>query len=132
MASTHYKRRWQWLAALIWAIVLLVASTLPKGNLPKLNFWSDIVSPDKAAHALFYGVFAVLLFLLLRPMTKRAMLWAFALATGYGAGMEFLQAWMGKGRAFELADMLANGLGALLAVVLLHYFYVSKKIKRES
>ncbi|MEM8583621.1 MAG: VanZ family protein [Bacteroidota bacterium] len=126
MASKQYKRRWQWLAALGWALILLIASTLPKGNLPKMTFWTDLVSPDKAAHALFYGVFAVLLSWLLRPMVKRADWWAFLLATAYGASMEVLQAWMAKGRAFELADMLANGLGALLAIVLLRYLNVSK------
>jgi len=126
LASNHHQRRWQWLAALGWALILLIASTLPKGNLPKLPFWTDLASPDKAAHALFYGVFAVLLSWLLRPMTKWAYLWAFVLATVYGASMEVLQAWMGQGRAFELADMLANGLGALLAIVLLRYLNVSK------
>lgn len=107
---------------LAWALVLLYVSTVPSGKLPSIPLWAQLASPDKWVHALVYGVFAVLLFLLLHRRSIYAVWWAIGLSGFYGTLMEFLQAFMARGRSFEVADMLANWLGALLAVLLVRYF----------
>ena len=111
---------------LVWALILLYVSTVPSGKLPTIPLWAQLASPDKWAHALVYGVFAVLLFLLLHRRSIYAAWWAIGLSGLYGTLMEFLQAFMARGRSFEVADMLANWLGALLAVLLVRYFTKSK------
>lgn len=119
MASTkhHTLRNWQWSAAGVWALILLVLSTISAGNLPKIQSWSDVIGTDKLAHALVYAVFAVLLYLPLRGKRISAGWTATLLSALFGASMEFLQATLNTGRAFELADMLANSVGAIIGTL---------------
>lgn len=128
MASNkHRTPRLQWLAPLIWAIVLLILSTLPTSRLPKIRNWTDWVGVDKLAHLLVYAVFAVLLYLPLRGKRINTGLWSVVIAALYGVGMEFLQATLSTGRGYDPADMLANLIGALLGWLLIRWLLSLRK-----
>lgn len=127
-ASSLLNTRWkQWLLVVCWAAFLVVVSLLPSGQLPKIDFWQQLITPDKLAHALVYGVFAVLLYLPLRSWQMYGGLAAVLLASTFGAAMEGLQSIANTGRSYDLADMLANLVGAILGYILIRYFASAKQ-----
>lgn len=117
--------------AAIWLTVVTFLSTSGGVQLPKFNLFSA----DKIGHA---GAYAVLVWLLLWGIWKSknrealsAEKWlVFALATGYGAFMEWVQGTFFPGRFFEFDDMLANAAGAFLAMMLAVPLY--KIVNRKS
>jgi VanZ family protein len=107
----------RWLPAIVFALLLLVTSLVPlpqngAGTVPALLS----VSLDKWAHAAGYGAFTVLLASGRRAQRARSVAALVALAVAYGAGIEGLQA-LTASRSASGADMLANGVGAVLAGV---------------
>ncbi|MEM9991011.1 MAG: VanZ family protein [Bacteroidota bacterium] len=105
------------LLALTWAAFILILSTVGVGvNLP--NTWADIIGWDKVAHAFVYCILTVLLFYGWRgkkPDIK--IIWmAFGIATSYGILMEIVQYSFFPNRYFEVLDIIANIVGAMLGV----------------
>jgi VanZ family protein len=59
-------------------------------------------------------------------------LWiSIGIGAGTGALLEFGQYFMALGRSFELADMLANALGASVGAWAGFFLYTRKKVKRN-
>ena len=82
----------------------------------------DLFSSDKIGHAGAYAVLAWLMFRGFRAAHGRAATWKeamaiFCLTTGYGILMEVVQGTFFPYRFFEVDDMLANGIGALVATI---------------
>lgn len=102
-------RHWQWLAALS-IIVVWVASLLPLLGIGKLG----IAQSDKILHFVAYLVIA---FLLARgwPLRPAWKTWLIALACGGLA--ELGQHLLTQVRQAELLDMVANGAGAFVGVL---------------
>lgn len=78
---------------------------------------------DKLQHFVFYGGLAALTLRAtsggtLAGVTVTTALLAWAITTAYGASDEFHQSFV-PGRSAELADLVADGLGAAAAVVVL-------------
>lgn len=104
---------------LLWAAVILVLSTMPGQQLPKIDW---LMTPDKFGHAAVYGIFTVGLFFSLVPYAKHARQnrWlAFTIASVYGIGMEVIQYAFFPGRYFEIWDIVANIIGAFAAIIFL-------------
>ena len=86
---------------------------------------------DKIGH---FGMYAVWTFLFFRAlssgvrMTLRKAFWM-TLITGIVAGvaLEYGQYFMAQGRSFELADMAANALGALIGSELGYFYFLRKR-----
>lgn len=116
MASPLKSRRRQWPAVLLWALILAVLSLVPSSRLPKINSWSELIAADKFAHALVYAIFAVLLYQVLENSRNAPKIVTVVTAALYGVLMEFLQHFSSTGRAYELADMAANTIGALMGM----------------
>ncbi|MGB3545486.1 MAG: VanZ family protein [Saprospiraceae bacterium] len=114
MASLLLKTyRQQWLPALAWAVLLLLLSGWPSDRLPKIDWRNDLFGVDKAAHFVFYALFAILLSFPLRKSGVKYPGWmAFSIALIYGMLMEMMQYAFFPGRQLDVGDMLANGLGA--------------------
>lgn len=114
MPLTKYKLRRETL----WPFFLAGSITLCSGfpaTVPEMG-WLEV---DKLGHFAAYGALATAILrhpaFLRRPVLGA---WgAFLLASGYGLGDEFRQAWGGV-RMFEWADWTADTVGAAVAVML--------------
>ncbi|MCC5962797.1 MAG: VanZ family protein [Rhodobacteraceae bacterium] len=92
------------------AIIVLVLLLMPSPEAPS----SAPSFIDKVAHFLLF--FALVLPILsVRP---RWWIWVVPLAIGYGALLEVIQPYFGRG--FDWFDMLANAVGAIAAVPVAH------------
>ena len=103
----------RWLGAVCVAAALLAASSLPGASLPSAASW------DAPLHLLGYGGLTTSLAYATaageRRLSRRILL-VVTTAVLFGAGMELLQLTI-SGRRFSSVDLLANGIGALLACV---------------
>lgn len=109
-------RQWvSWIPALAWAAVIFQLSSMPSP--PTL----DRVS-DKQAHAFAYAILALACIVGLtgasiHRVTRRVLVTAVVMSVIYGASDELHQLFV-EGRSAEVADLVADALGALLAAVL--------------
>jgi VanZ family protein len=105
-----------YLPGLLWLLFVTGLSVMPGVQLPQFRLFSA----DKLAHAFVYGMLVLLLAYGFRrqrgelPLFRPAGLFFVLFSSGYGALMEWVQWAFIPGRFFELDDMLANALGALL------------------
>jgi VanZ family protein len=108
------------LPALVWAVTIFIASSIPAHSIP--NF--AIFSQDKLLHFLVYFIFTSLVYIALIHQSRfpalsgRPLLWSIFIAAIYGALDEFHQSF--TGRSADVLDLLADVAGAsfLVAIVL--------------
>ncbi|MFC6864144.1 VanZ family protein [Halomicroarcula sp. GCM10025817] len=117
----------RWLPALALALGLLVTSLVPLpqngGEVPTLLG----VALDKWVHAAGYGTFTVALASGRRAGTRGTVAVVVIFAIAYGAGIEALQGLLAS-RSTSGADVLANGVGAVVAGAGWHW---SRRSKRD-
>lgn len=101
---TAQMRTWLWLA---YIVALMLGSLLPV-HMP------EVPGKDKSLHTLAYAGLVVLW----PPQWRRSWLAVWGLATLFGASMEIGQKLLPTGRTMELADAVANALGAGVGVIL--------------
>lgn len=109
--------------SLVWAVILLILSGLPKSSLPSISF-DSFFELDKIAHFLMYGIFAFLLF---RDFGRSHFLskvnnqFIFSVlgASFFGFCMELMQFSVFSGRYFEIMDLIANIIGAFVGAIVL-------------
>lgn len=103
-------------ALFLWVAALAYFSLAPTVAAPAgINLW------DKFSHLAAYAILAALLVHTLGsryPLTSRLLISVWLGCTSFGLLLECLQWAMALGRQFELGDLLANGLGALLGCVI--------------
>lgn len=107
------------LPAAVWGLAILILSLMPGGP-GGLNFLG-IPHFDKIGHFGMYAIWTLLIYWPLQCQPARGSgraVWI-ALITGVVIGivLEFGQYFMRQGRSFEVADMVANALGAMTGVV---------------
>jgi VanZ family protein len=110
----------------IWFLAITWLSTKGGVSLPGFS----LIGTDKLAHAAAYALLSWLLayayqsrkFVILRNISVFSFV--------YGAFMEFVQYTFFPNRYFEVDDMLANGIGAILGVLV--YRYTSKKLSKHT
>lgn len=109
--------------AIAWFLFTLLLLCLPGSDVPKFP-WMAVIYADKWAHIF---IFFVLCFLFNRYLlsTQKTNVWLancfllVALAgTAYGTAMEFVQKYWIPNRSFEIADILSDLLGCIVAYVL--------------
>jgi VanZ family protein len=107
--------RARWGVAVAVAAAILVASVAPPGPTAGEPLVLFGIAEDKWLHAVAYAVLAAVVgwaFLVERPVPVALSL-AVLVAVVYGVGMEFVQAPLPV-RRFSVADMVADGAGAVL------------------
>ncbi len=107
------------LALFVWAGLILYLSLTPD---PPGS--SSLPGWDKLLHAGAYGLMALLLAWTLddsRQNRTRTCIIAFTLTMIFGASLEVLQGVMQVGRTAEWGDLVADGVGALLACVIFRH-----------
>jgi VanZ family protein len=110
------------LPALTWAAVILFLSTGNSIQAPRLT---NLLEPDKLAHAAAYFVLTACIiwgfwWTGTANITKAAI--ATALSSLYGAGMELIQFGFFPNRYFEVYDIIANIIGALICFFVFKLF----------
>ncbi len=104
----RYRRLW-FVVGLLLAGATTYLSLLPVGYLPAVHLW------DKLEHALAYVAMA---FWFGCVMVRRDILWVGLALLAFGGLIELLQGWMGMGRSTDLFDLVADGVGILLGLLL--------------
>ena len=109
--------------AIVYIGMIFYAGSMATGPLPELQF----VAKDKALHLVAFLGMQVTLFRAVRWGTfgmpaRRQLLLALALTSAVGALLEGWQALLPH-RTAELADWIADSLGAALGALLLHFVY---------
>jgi len=115
----------RWLPPLLWAGVILVATSIPGSYVP--SFAKPL---DKVVHFGLYAVFAALLcYQALYEMSAwRAIVVAIGIAAGFGAADEWHQRFV-PGRSTELADWGTDSLGAAVGALSAAMYRRSRPIK---
>lgn len=106
------------LCAYIWAAIIFAACLIPGRDVPSLS----IFQYDKLLH---FAIFALLAFLILlqmkrrRPRLLKEGLYTLLAGIAYGYFVEIMQgSGITEGRAFDHYDAMADGIGALLGVLI--------------
>ncbi len=118
----------KFIPGIAWFFLVLFLICLPGSNIPTVETWLNDIYFDKWVHT---GLFAVLTFLFIYPVTKfslspevkkhTALKIAMA-AIIWGLTTEFIQKYFIPERSFDMFDWGADSLGVLLA-----YTWCSKK-----
>lgn len=114
------------------AIVLCISigfvSLLPSQELPKTEF-NHI---DKLVHISMYFILSVISvkgFLNLKNIPFKILAIPIVLSFFYSLGIEILQEMLTNSRKFDIFDILANGIGCALALLLVRTQFFNKKLK---
>jgi hypothetical protein len=121
---------------IIWTLTIGILMCLPGKVLPSEAGFS-IPNFDKLVHAGLFGGFVFLWSLWLTKRVDSPMVllrWFFffyILANVYGIGMEYVQKYWIPGRDYDLADMIADMIGAGLAYGLVHLLLLFPPAKKS-
>jgi VanZ family protein len=114
--------------AVTWFLITTILLCLPGSAFPK-EHWFDKIWLDKWIHI---GLFAFMVFLwcraFLHGVQKRAVAFkriAFYFFL-YGIVMEFIQKYFIPNRSFDIADVIADGIGCITGLFLSMRLYIKK------
>ena len=113
--------------AILWFIITTVLLVLPGPDIPSVSFL-DIIYFDKWVHA---GLFGGMTFLFCFPFikqfkaSKKLLIYIAILSALYGVAMEYVQKYIAIDRDFDYFDMLADGIGCIIA------YFVCTILKRR-
>ena len=124
-------RKFRWVPPILWGLLIIILSLIPggPGNLQLFG----IPHIDKIGH---FGMYAVWAFLVYRAFIagggispNKSMWFSFLILTLIGITLEFGQDLLTEYRSYEVADMLANGLGALIGSLMGWFFRKHKTVR---
>jgi glycopeptide antibiotics resistance protein len=113
----------KYLPGIAWFFLTLIAISIPGKQLPKFGAWFEQISFDKLIHTFLFGVLAVLWMLpvALSPLpvqNKKHWFIKVAIATAlWGLAAELIQKYFIPMRSYDVVDLIANTLGAIIAFV---------------
>ena len=126
---------------LLWVIaesvIIFVLLSLPGSSFHTTSFWFDALHADKIVHIGLFGSLAFSFFCYFEQSkyqklrSVRAKAYALIFCILYGIGMEFYQKNYVPSRGFEVADMLADAIGAILALPIFTWLLNKSIIKRN-
>jgi VanZ family protein len=117
--------------ALLWGLAIFILCVIPGKDIPSFD-WGDLFSTDKLAHALFYFILVVLVaWGYKKNNTSYSILKISIYCILYGIGLEFAQKYLCVDRFFEVLDMIANSVGAIIAYLLIHYSVINLRTKQH-
>ncbi len=111
----------KFIPGIAWFFLILFLICLPGSRLPTVETWLNDIYFDKWIHT---GLFAVLVFLFIYPMSKLSMpleakrntaIKIAIAACTWGLTTEFIQKFFITDRSFDLFDLAADCLGVLIA-----------------
>ena len=123
----------KFIPGIAWFFLVLFLLCLPGSKLPSVSKVFDILFLDKWIHI---GLFSMLAFLFMYPFIRSSLpfkdRWQYviriALATSiWGIATELIQHYFIPGRSFDLFDWAADSLGALIALLIAKFRFLSSK-----
>lgn len=114
-------KKYQYIA-LVWTGLILFLCLREMSGFPKIT----IPYKDKVLHFVFYAGFVILWFKATNNQTNKLLIIT-VIGIILGAIIEFLQLYCTKTRSFDVFDILANSLGALVM-----YLILKKKFSKEN
>ena len=117
---------WAVLIAIIWTALIFVACFLPGNELPNVQ----IPMIDKWVHFLIFAGFSFLWYLTMPKANALKTCFLILLSFAIGYMVELIQgsSWV-KGRAYEVNDVIADGIGGIIGVIL--YIIVEKNSTKK-
>jgi hypothetical protein len=118
-------------------VIIFVLLTLPGNRFHTPSNWFKGLPIDKIVHMVLFGSLALSFFCHFEhskyPFLKtvRAKAYVLIFCILYGIGMEFYQKYYVPSRGFEVADMLADAIGALLALPIFTWLLNKSIIKKS-
>ncbi len=121
-----HKNLFFWIA-LCWSGVVVFFCLTPSNDIPSVNF----PNLDKLVHAFFHFVFTILWFLVFKKQVRKKnqyqlLIVALTFSILFGITIEILQERLTTSRSADFFDVLANIVGAVLALC---FVFLSKKLK---
>ena len=121
------KGKYFWLPPVLWGCLIIVLSLLPGGKTHLQLF--GIPHADKIGHFGMYAIWSFLIYqAFVRPenISRSKAFWSTILLSSLiGIVLEYAQNTVTIGRSYELADMVANALGAVTGS-LVGYWWIKK------
>ncbi|MBI1289428.1 MAG: hypothetical protein GC178_17815 [Flavobacteriales bacterium] len=103
--------------AVLWTAFIFYALLSPPSGVPKY-WWLELSGMDKLIHAVLFGVEAFLVaWNLVGNKFQRPMLWSLLWCFLLGGGLELAQFYWATGRDGDFLDLLADMVGAVIAIV---------------
>ncbi len=122
------KGKYYWLPPVLWGCLIIMLSLLPGGKTNLQLF--GIPYADKVGHFGMYAIWSFLIYhAFIRPdkLTPAKAFWlTILLSSLIGILLEYGQNTVFIGRSYELADMVANALGAVAGTIA-GYIVIKKK-----
>ena len=117
--------------ALLWVIgellIIFILLSMVSSDFSTSPKWFKNLPVDKVVHVILFGSLALSFFFYfeqsavksLKTTSAKAFVLIFCIL--YGIGMEYYQKYFVPSRGFEVSDMLADAIGALLALPIFTY-----------
>lgn len=125
-----FLKYWRWLIPVGWAATITYLSATPLKELPTLNInWED-----KIGHFAVYGLLTLLIMWAWKggnDFSDKKIVTSVVFSGLYGMAMECMQGAFFPGRVFDVYDMLANFVGAVIAGVFCWAWETNKKTKKQ-
>jgi VanZ family protein len=127
--------------SLFWVIaeiaIIFILLSLPGSSFPEQAKWYGDFPLDKLVHICLFGSLAFSFFFcfekskytILKSVRAKAYVLIFCIL--YGIGMEYYQKYFVPSRGFEVNDMLADAVGAILALPLFNWVYQKIQTKTK-
>jgi VanZ family protein len=122
---------------LVWVIaeilIIFIIMSLPGNKLPAENSFTYAFKVDKIVHIVLFFILSYTLLLYFNKSdkkylkNKRIQIIAIILCIVYGILLEFYQKLFVPSRSFDIADIVADAIGAIFGLIFF-YFYAIKKI----
>jgi len=128
-------KTWLWVIAEI--VIIFVLLSLPGNSFHTSSNWFGFLPIDKIVHIGLFGSLAFSLFYHFEKSTSqrlksvRAKAYVLIFCMLYGIAMEYYQKYYVPSRGFEVADMLADTVGAILALPIFTWLLNKSIIKRK-
>lgn len=122
-----------YIPAFLWAVLIFLLLTLPPQTFEDASV-SIIPQFDKIVHA---GLFGAMVFWLALPLAKRysasskILIWFTIASSLYGCAMEFVQKYCTSDRDFDVWDMVADTVGAILSYFCMRYIFNQYQKKKN-
>lgn len=102
--------------AILWTLFIASSCLLPASAFESFSIKS-IFQLDKLIHFVLYFVFVLLWALTQERVSKKSIILLGILSIAYGILIEVLQSAMSLGRAYDVADIVANTIGCVFGVL---------------